>query len=161
VARTDARRMLCLQRSIQADQLEDESGDSPKLSSLQASQFEGSPEHTASPFVITLSSLQNVFLTVSTPVPVLVPVAALDLSDSGTAALALGSGGVSSSHRHIVSELQTSHLVLLDPYAEARGFGEGEGFSSTTLHRHSAGVVHSPQADWWGTGAGVGMGDWD
>lgn len=141
--------------------MEDERGGLPKLSSLQASQFEGSPEHTASPFVITLSSLQNVFFTLSTPVPAPVPVAALDLSDSGTAALALGSGGVSSSHRHIVSELQTSHLVLLEPYAEPRGFGEGEGFSCTTLHKHSAGVVHSPQADWWGTVVGMGMGDSD
>jgi hypothetical protein len=97
------------------------------VSSLQASQFDGSPEQTASPFLITLSNFQNVFLG-----PVSIPLD-LDFSrrDNGTGADTLGGGGESSSQRQIAKEGQTSHL----PFVDFAGIGS----SLTIRHRHSAG----------------------
>ena len=128
-------RIPCLNSSVNVNVMR--KANIPKVSSLQASQFDGSPEHTASPFLITLSNLQNVFLVspLSTP-----PVFDFNFNRRGRAAVgvALG-GGVSSSHRHIASEGHTSHFPFV-------GFG-GEGSSLTIRHRHSAGVVHSPQSE--------------
>jgi hypothetical protein len=109
--------------------------DVPKVSSLQASQLDGSPEQTASPFLMTLSNLQKVFLVspLSTP-----PVFDFNFNRKGRAAEGLG-GGVSSSHRQIARDGQTSHFPL-GPFG-------GGGSSFTIRHRHSAGVVHSPQSE--------------
>jgi len=107
----------------------------PKVSSLQASQFDGSPEQTASPFLITLSNFQNVFFG-----PISIPLD-LDFSrtDKGTAAETLSGGGESSSHRQIAREGQTSHF----PFADFAGIGS----SLTIRQRHSAGFWQSPQSE--------------
>jgi hypothetical protein len=134
VDRKAVHRTLFLHLSVWEVVLE-EMRDIPKVSSLQASQFDGSPEQTASPFLITLSNFQKVFFgPVSTPLD-------LDFSrrDNGTAADTLGGGGESSSQRQIAKEGQTSHF----PFADFAGIGS----SLTIRHRHSAGFWQRPQSE--------------